>query len=421
MMKKIRWIWAVLLAFSVTAASPGMVFAADKTVSSVSIRVYSKLEPGETLPSISTANSGESTTVSDGDICVYASSSQYHIADAEWVTSSNRTMDVGDKPEMKVRLEADGDYQFKGTYRSSNVKVKGGDYVSVSKDGTEALIVKLKVDPIEGDFGAPEDVYWKDNARGTAKWSKPDEGGTGKYEVVLRRGSTKVHTVETTATTYNFYPYMTQAGTYTFRVRTIAKTSSDSNYGKNSEWVESDEIYIAKEDVSDGSGRTDSSSSGPSSSSGGPLGNTQVGWRQSNGDWYYYYPDGSCHKNGWLEVGGKHYLFQQDGRMMRGWQQIGGYWYFLADSGELVTGWLRDGNRWYYLNPTQDQFLGTMFANHWLSLNGKDYYFAADGSMIEGWWQVDGNWYYFYPGAGNKAVNTTIDTFYVDGNGIWRR
>lgn len=418
MMKKIRWIGAVLLALSITAAAPGMVFAADKTVSSVSIRVYSELEPGETLPSISTANSGESTTVSDGDICVSVSSSQYHIADAEWVTSSTRTMDVGDKPEMKVRLEADGDYQFKGTYRSSNVKVKGGDYVSVSKDGTEALIVKLKVDPIEGNFGEPEDVYWKDNAKGTAKWSKPEEGGTGKYEVVLRRGSTKVHTVETTSTTYNFYPYMTQAGTYTFRVRTIAKTSGDSNYGKNSEWVESDEIYIAKEDVSDGSGRTDSSS--PSASA-GPLGNTQVGWRQSNGDWYYYYPDGSYHKDGWLEVGGKHYLFQQDGRMMRGWQQMGGYWYFLADSGELVTGWLRDGNRWYYLNPTQDQFLGTMFANHWLSLNGYDYYFAADGSMIEGWWQVDGNWYYFYPGTGNKAVNTTIDTFYVDGNGIWRR
>lgn len=419
MIKKTRWIWAILLAFSMTAAGPGMAFAADKTVSSVSIRVYSKLEPGETLPSISTANSGESTTVSDGDICVSVSSSQYHIADAEWVTSSTRTMDVGDKPEMKVRLEADGDYQFKGTYRSSNVKVKGGDYVGVSKDGTEALIVKLKVDPIEGDFGAPEDVYWKDNAKGTARWSKPEEGGTGKYEVVLRRGSTKVHTVETTSTTYNFYPYMTQAGTYTFRVRTIAKTSSDSSYGKNSEWVESDEIYIAKEDVSDGSGRTDSSSN-PSSSS-GPLGNTQVGWRQSSGDWYYYYPDGSYHKNGWLEVGGKHYLFQQDGRMMRGWQQVGGYWYFLADSGELVTGWLRDGSRWYYLNPTQDQFLGTMFANHWLSLDGKDYYFAADGSMIEGWWQVDGNWYYFYPGTGNKAVNTTIDTFYVDENGIWRR
>ena len=32
---------------------------------------------------------------------------------------------------------------------------------------------------------------------------------------------------------------MTQVGTYTFRVRTIAKTSKQDDYGKNSEWVES--------------------------------------------------------------------------------------------------------------------------------------------------------------------------------------
>ena len=27
----------------------------------------------------------------------------------------------------------------------------------------------------------------------------------------------------------------------------------------------------------------------------------------------------------------------------------------------------------------------------------------------------------FYPGAGNKAVNTYIDGFYVDANGVWRK
>lgn len=420
MMKRIKWFGTILLAFCVAAGMPGMAFAADKTVSNVTIRVYSELEPGDKLPSITTANSGESTSVSSGDICVYVSSGQYHIADAEWVTSTNRTMDVGDKPEMRVRLEANDGYQFKGTYRSSNVSVRGGDFSSASRSGTSALVVKLKVDPIEGDFGEPEDVYWKDNAKGTARWSKPDEGGTGKYEVVLRRGSSKIHTVETSSTSYNFYPYMTQEGTYTFRVRTIAKTTSESNYGKSSDWVESDEIYIAKEDVSDGSGRVETVSS-PSTSTEGPLGNTQVGWRLTNGSWYYYYPDGTCHKNGWLEIEGKHYLFGEYGQMKKGWQNINGYWYYLADSGELVTGWLKDGNRWYYLNPTQDQYLGTMFANHWLTLDGRDYYFAADGSMIEGWWQVDGSWYYFYPGTGNKAVNTTIDTFYVDANGVWNR
>ena len=41
--------------------------------------------------------------------------------------------------------------------------------------------------------------------------------------------------------------------------------------------------------------------------------------------------------------------------------------------------------------------------------------------MLEGWRQVDGSWYYFYPGEGSKAVNTTIDGFPVDGNGVWHK
>ena len=41
--------------------------------------------------------------------------------------------------------------------------------------------------------------------------------------------------------------------------------------------------------------------------------------------------------------------------------------------------------------------------------------------MAEGWTQVDGNWYYFYPGVGYKAVDTYVDTFYVNADGIWKK
>lgn len=61
-----------------------------------------------------------------------------------------------------------------------------------------------------------------------------------------------------------------------------------------------------------------------------------------------------------------------------------------------------------------------MLRNSWVVLDGKAYYMTSDGSMAEGWYQVDGNWYYFYPGQGHKAVNTYIDTFYVDVNGVWQ-
>ena len=53
--------------------------------------------------------------------------------------------------------------------------------------------------------------------------------------------------------------------------------------------------------------------------------------------------------------------------------------------------------------------------------NGKTYYVNANGVMAEGWNQVGGQWYYFYPGSGEKAVNTVIDGFPVDAQGIWHR
>ncbi|MDD3251194.1 MAG: N-acetylmuramoyl-L-alanine amidase family protein [Lachnospiraceae bacterium] len=424
----ISWALVMALAISTLGAMPAM--ASDKTVSSVTLRINSELESETTLPSIDYSNDGDSGTVSDGDICISNSSTKYSITSAEWTTSTSKTMKVGDTPEMKVTLtpnSADNDdYRFKGTYRSSNVSIRYGTFVSASKKGDD-LVVRLKVRAIKGTFPAPEDAYWKDNSKGTARWEEPEEGGTGNYEVVLRRGSNKIHSVETTSRSYNFYPYMTSAGTYTFRVRTIAKTNKQDDSGTKSEWVDSDEIYLAKEDVSDGSGQSGSGSSGITSGGPGggntssPSGNMTVGWQKRDNNWYYYFPDGSYQKNGWLKVADKWYLFQSDGRMLTGWQNVGGQTFYLTGSGDMQIGWIQAGQRWYYLNPTQDTFYGCLVKNHWMDIGGKTYYFTADGAMAEGWNQVDGNWYYFYPGAGNKAVNTNIDTFYVNADGVWVR
>ncbi|MDO4267481.1 MAG: N-acetylmuramoyl-L-alanine amidase family protein [Eubacteriales bacterium] len=411
---------AVVLAAILCAAAVFPAHAADKTVSGISLRITSKLEAGTTLPDISYNNDGNND-VSDGDICISNSSDKYSIIDVDWSTSKSKIMDVGYAPEMKVTLAPNesSNYAFKGTYRSSNVTIRSGSFISASKkDGN--LIVRIRVKAIEGTFPPPEDVYWKDNAKGTARWSEPEDGGTGRYEVSLRRGSTRVHTAETTSRTYNFYPYMTQAGTYTFRVRTIAKTSKQEDYGKSSEWVDSDEIYLAKEDVSDGSGRKEDNitSGGPGQGS-GPVTSARVGWQQIGNSWYYYYPDGSYKQNGWEKVNGRWYLFQGDGRMLTGWQNLNNQTYYLDSGGAMVTGWVAWNGRWYYLNPTTDQFEGCLVKDRWIELDGKTYFLDVNGAMAEGWYQTGGNWYYFYPGSGQKAVNTTIDTFYVDANGVW--
>ena len=409
-MKSRKWLWTGVLGMALAMAGFMTVAAADHVISSVTIRVSSKWEPGGTLPDIGV----DSGSAESGGISISASGDKYTIDRVEWVTSTSRDMKVGDQPEMKVWLSAGSNYYFKGTYRSSNVTIKSGSFVSAKREDSDTLVVRLRVNAIKGDFSAPEDAYWKDNTKGTARWERPDEGDTGKYEVVLRRGNSRIHAVETTGLSYDFYPYMTTAGTYSFRVRTIAKTSKDESYGKNSDWVESDELYIAKEDVSDGAGRTDQVSSSP-------TGNTRTGWQEQNNYWYYYYPDGSYQKDSWLKVDNKWYLFQSDGKMLKGWQKKGNNTYFLSESGAMQVGWIQSGGHWYYMNPTPDSFEGVMFRNNWANVSGKLYYFNNEGIMMEGWNQIDGNWYYFYPGEGSRAANTWIDGFYVDQDGVWKR
>ena len=214
-------------------------------------------------------------------------------------------------------------------------------------------------------------------------------------------------------TSYNFYPYMTKKGTYKYRVRAVPYTEAQKKYGTKSEWLESDEIYIDEESVSDGTGQVDGN--------GQQTGSTgTVGWILSDGIWYYRYPDGSYEKDGWLKLKDKWYLFDRDGRMLTGWQEKGGLRYFLCDSGEMYTGWLKSDGYWYYLNRINDGVEGAAHTG-WLHSNGKIYYLNQSGVMLEGWNQVENDWRYFYPGTGNMAVDTTVDTFYVDGNGIWKK
>jgi len=106
--------------------------------------------------------------------------------------------------------------------------------------------------------------------------------------------------------------------------------------------------------------------------------------------------------------------------MLTGWQNKDGLGYYLRDNGEMYMGWIKSGDSWYYLNSKADGVEGAMHIG-WLKNNGKTYCMGQSGAMLEGWNQVDGNWYYFYPGAGNMAADVIIDTFYVDGNGVWRK
>lgn len=388
-----------------------------KTLSSVTLRVGTDTQAGQCLNE--TFHFYNGTLEEHNGTYVATDSIRYYVRDAEWVTSQSKRMAIGEEPSMRVYLEIDdGDYAFRGTYSSGSVTVKGGSFVSAKRRSADVLEVVVKLNGIKGTYTTPTDAGWGGSGYGRARWTidRYDEGtvNSGYYDVTLYRGGTTVKKLEGfKGTEYNFYPYMTKKGTYYYKVRTVPYTEEQKKCGTKSEWIQSEEIYIDESQVSDGSGQTDGNGQTGASTA-------QVGWIQSGGIWYYRYPDGSYQQDSWLYQGNKWYLFDPDGRMLTGWQTKNGHTYYLLDNGAMLTGWVKAGDGWYYLNQAGDGVEGALHVG-WLRNSGKTYYMGENGAMLEGWSQVGDNWYYFYPGYGNMAANATIDTFYVDANGVWRK
>ena len=89
---------------------------------------------------------------------------------------------------------------------------------------------------------APKEAEWG-KWKGKDNLEAPDDK-TGYYDVILYKGSTVMKKLEDyNGTSYNFYPYMTKEGDYTFKVRAV--DGSDKG-----EWSdESDEYYMNSSDV----------------------------------------------------------------------------------------------------------------------------------------------------------------------------
>lgn len=59
-----------------------------------------------------------------------------------------------------------------------------------------------------------------------------------------------------------------------------------------------------------------------------------VGWQNSENGYWYRNSDGSLYKNGWKEIDGAKYYFNDKGYIVTGWQEIEGKDYFFAESGK---------------------------------------------------------------------------------------
>ncbi len=117
----------------------------------------------------------------------------------------------------------------------------------------------------------------------------------------------------------------------------------------------------------------------------------QTGWAQVEGEWYYLEDSGKM-DTGWKEVDGDWYYLEDTGKMATGWQQVDGDWYHLGKSGRMDTGWKKDGGTWYYLNGAGEGAEGSM-ATGWKKVGGEWYYLNRSGAMRSGWQKLSGTWY----------------------------
>lgn len=118
---------------------------------------------------------------------------------------------------------------------------------------------------------------------------------------------------------------------------------------------------------------------------------------------------------GWAKNDMGQYLYYKDGKAVTGWQTIDGVKYYFTSTGTLQTGWVKDGDNWYF-------YSGNTRLTGWWDIGSetskKRYYFNANAIMVSGkWMEIDGKWYYFYA-DGALAMNTTIDGYEVDENGV---
>ena len=395
MMKFKRILIPVLAA--VTALSLSLpAYAADEKISSVKLTVELGEEPkaGEAIddPVVTISNSVTKYTVSTDPEPEFYDTKE----DDEWVR--------GEVPVIRLELDAADGYKFTS---STKVSVSGfhSEYKSKSvRDNGKTLRVYIKLRKVSGPLEDVEDVEWSGTS---ARWDKVD--GANKYEVRLYRNGSTVTTITTNSVRFDFYPYMTRSGDYTFKVRAIC--TSD---GEKSSWSdESSEYYLSSSEVYTGappttndytdSNSTSTSGSG-SSSSGGPNNNVSGGWVQDNLGWTFW-QNGQALKNTWLYVDNN--------------------WFYLGNNYYMMTGWIYVDNNWFYLNPVSDGTKGAMKTGL-QNINGAVYYLnpvsdGTKGAMKTGYQVINGQMYYFDTSNGVMWTNRTAPNGkWISSNGVIR-
>lgn len=112
------------------------------------------------------------------------------------------------------------------------------------------------------------------------------------------------------------------------------------------------------------------------------------GWFKDGNDWLFRKKGGEYACNEWIQDGGRWYVFDGAGHMIRGWFKSGDDWYYMADDGGMCASqWVYKGDYAYYLTAS-----GAMARNAYvrskkpITPGGYIYYWVnSDGKYEKKW------------------------------------
>ena len=149
------------------------------------------------------------------DVQVSISGGNYSVDDVDFMEMGT-VWESSDEPKITVHLVADDNYYF-SVYQEKDFRINGGEFIEARRQNSSTdLYVDIKLPSLQDKASYVESVSL--NAAGQAAWS----GVGGRYQVKLTGDNSTVGGVqEYTSNTADLRQYMTKAGTYILKVRTI--------------------------------------------------------------------------------------------------------------------------------------------------------------------------------------------------------
>ena len=141
------------------------------------------------------------------------------------------------------------------------------------------------------------------------------------------------------------------------------------------------------------------------------------GWFKE-GNYYYWYKNGSIVKNKWVNDGKGWCYVDANGRMLSNrWFEYKDNWYYLKASGYMAANqWVNDGKAYYYFEDD-----GIMATSKWIKSGGSWYYVRDNGRMAVSQWINDGKGIFWFEADGKMARSTWVKYdgawYYVKSNG----